>query len=138
MYNVKVEFSFDVGKDSFNGLFREDLKLGITKAKEFKIIDQISPFIGAIMDWYCDESRDAPVTKVFAGYDDLLRLLTSDPIDVIAWDEWSLSYLNDAIKKFKKVAVEVLGYYQQSNMWTLKWPMLDNVINDLRRIGNLQ
>lgn len=43
------------------------------------------------MDWYCDESRYAPVTKVFPGYDDLLRLPTPDDSDVIGWDERRLS-----------------------------------------------
>lgn len=52
------------------------------EAKYFKIIAQISPFVGAIMESYCDESRDVSVTKVFVGYFYLLLLLTSDASDV--------------------------------------------------------
>lgn len=59
-------------------------------------------------------------------------------IATIELDERSLSYLNDSITNYKRVAVDVVGSYQKSNMGTLKWHMLDHVSNDLRRIRILQ
>lgn len=42
-------------------------------AEGMKNLDNISPFIGAIVDWTCGEIEDAPVKSVFTMYIDIMN-----------------------------------------------------------------
>jgi len=120
-----------------NGLFKTDGLMGMLEAKDYRNVDQVSPFIGAFFDQCCGEIEDAPVTKVFTKYVDILRKSHRHGEDP-AWTEKEVCELERRIKEFKEVAVRVFADYQPSGMGTLKFHLLDHIGDDIRRMGGLQ
>lgn len=102
------------------------------QAKDFKIVDQLSTLLGEMMDWYCNDSEDALITKVFVQYVDLLRICVATGSGLCVWDELRQNYVNSAIKRFKEMGVKITGDYQKSGIGTLKGHMLDHIIEKLR------
>ena len=97
-----------------------------------KFIEVILPFVGTIVNMTCDLKHN-PVLKVFTIYVELVSSLLSDNRSK-SWTSTILGELEQKIILFKDTAVGTLSGYSTSGFWTLKFDLLDHLVDDLRRM----
>ena len=73
---LDLDFGSADGRAGLNGVFEEDGIVGMLEARDFRNIDQVSPFIGAILDRLCGETMSAPCTTVFTLFVDMVQFVT--------------------------------------------------------------
>ena len=130
-----VDFSTGKSQGDLDGFYTSDGIVGMLEASDFACLDQVFPFVGALMDHLCGEVGESPTTKVMTLYSDLLAQLYRRGMDP-GHTEGSLKELGNIIRDFKDCAREIYGAFQSSGMGTLKFHFLDHVVSDIERIGS--
>lgn len=123
------------GRKGMNGYFNEEGLAGMLEAKDLKNLDNVSPFLGALIDRICGLDY-APVTTVFTLYVDIMHMVCGHNKNN-RWNEEEISRLQENIGIFMHEGVALFGSTQASNIGTVKWHMLNHVCEDIRRIGSL-
>ena len=137
MPNLRVDYSVSTKSWRYNGIFLEDGLVGLLQAKDFQSLDMVFPIVGGFIDRCCGEVSDCPNTRVFTKYSDVLNFVFRRRLK-LGWVEEELEELDEMIRDFKSTAVEVFGPYQKSNMGTLKFHLLDHLVEDLGRFPNIE
>lgn len=136
-FNLNINFAKTNGTDAFDGLFKDHGLVGMLEGKDYKCIDQVAPFFGAIADRLCGEIEDAPITSIFTMYTDMMQMVLRLR-DKFVWGEEQIADMKQMIHDFKTFTVDILCQYQASEFCTLKWHLLDHIPNDLRDYGGLE
>lgn len=136
---LRIDFSNSAKGSSGSGLYIEEGKLvGMLEAKDYKVIDKVSPFIGMLVDRCCDESETAPTTTLFVQYVDIMQMSMSYNRNSYIWTDERICKLKEMIELFKKNAVSLYGTYHASNLCTEKFHQLDHICEDIRNMGGLR
>lgn len=126
----------NVGGAEWKGFFGPSGVAGLLEARDMRCVDQIGPFMGAIMDRMCGEEDSSPVTSVFVQYWGIV----SDAYQRNSAKGWSIPMvgrLAERISRLKGNATKLFKRYQASGMVVPKWHLLDHICEDLLRYGNL-
>lgn len=110
--------------------------MGRPKAADYKIVDKVAPFFGALVGCCRGLHEDAVITSVFVNHvemKDLIKRRRMFP----GWSEPELQCLQKSITSFKDGARSVFRKYQPSKMGTSKWLALDLLVH-LREVGGVQ
>lgn len=136
---LRIDFSTS-SKESFgSGLYVDDGKLvGMLEAKDYKVIDMVSPFIGMLVDRCCDEVTKAPTTNLFVMYVDIMQMAMSYNGNSMLWTEEMICKLERKIELFKENALCLYGKYHASKLRTEKFHQLDHICDDIRTMGGLR
>lgn len=133
---LRVAFGSAEKGRRYNGFFKSDGIVGMLEAKDFQALDMVFPFIGAYIDRCCGEVETSPTTRIFTMYSEILMMVYRRRMKP-GWTEQDLKKLKEKIVRFKKEAVELYESYQASGMGTLKFHLLDHLVDDLRRMGGI-
>ena len=131
-----VDFQNAKVHHKINGLYTSDGLASMLEASDLLCVDQIFPFIGALVDRLCGEVEEAPTTKVMTMYTDIVSLLYRRNMEP-GHSEQDIIVLRNKIKSFKELSCKLYGKYQSSQMRTLKFHMLDHVLSDIECFGAL-
>lgn len=69
-FNLQVDFSKADRTHNLSGAFGAKYLIDMLEASDFERPVQLSPFLGAIVDVFCGNENNAPVTKVLTLYSD--------------------------------------------------------------------
>ena len=130
---LNIDYSKGEVSCNYNGFFTKDGIVGMLEGKELQALDMVFPFIGAFLDRICGETDSCQVTTVFTLYSDIVMISARRNMPE-GWKKDELESLREKIKMFKKRAVEVFKTYQSSEMGTLKFHLLDHLVDDLERV----
>ena len=131
-----MDFSKGIINENLSGFFTDSGILGMLEASDLDRIDEVSPFLGAIIDRCCGETKNAPVTTVFTLYVNLLNEIHCRG-RTPGWTDEDLGRLDRSIRDFKTIGKSVFHRYQKSGMGTSKWHLLDHLCVDFRRTGGI-
>jgi hypothetical protein len=138
-YSPCVGLNFDFSKAGTNevlsGLLTATGIAAMLEAKDLAGVDQVMPFVFALLDRLCGTTAAAPNTTLCI-YQDMVATATSrfsEPGLTIA----ELEALSEQISQFKAKAIEVFGRYQRSGMAFLKFHVLQHLVEDIRECGSL-
>ena len=132
----QVDFSSGKSSSILNGFYTCDGIVGMLEAADFSCLDQVFPFIGALIDRLCGEVDQCPTTTVMTLYNEMVKGLRRFGMDP-GYTEGDLKKLKCKIEQFKESARLVYADFQSSGMGTLKFHALEHVISDIERIGSL-
>lgn len=106
-YQLHLNFFCCSGLVGFDGRFEIHETSRITEARDFKEVDQITPFLGAISDLLCSEEESAPVTNAFALYKnvspDVLRDRSTRPWTAARITEIENQFENTSCCHFRSI-----------------------------------
>ena len=131
-----VDFSNSKSNSRLNGFYTSDGIAGMLEAADFMCLDQVFPFVGALIDRMCGEVEEAPTTHVMTLYSDLLECIyrrRQDP----GHSKEDLEVLRSKIREFKNFSRALYGAFQVSGMAVPKFHMLDHLPDDIERIGSI-
>lgn len=74
-YNLKVDFSKAGSSDGLVRLFNENGPHGMLETSDFVAADNISPFLGAVVDAFCGMSRIVEVASAMTEYVGMVNLV---------------------------------------------------------------
>ncbi len=125
------------GKSGLNGLYKEDGISGMIEATTIQKIDNVSPFMGALIDRACGEEKECPLTKIYTQYKNIADKVVGNRSASKRWKPEELRDLETQIASLKELSVRVLGPHQASNMGTIKWHLLSHISEDIKMYGSL-
>lgn len=136
-YGLHVDFSSGESGLRLSGFFTEHGIVGMLEAKDYDVMDMVSPFIGAIIDRCCGLVDVATVTSSFTQYVDLVSFIFRRNM-VPGWTNLCLQSLDQEVQDFKHSTFDAFSMYQSSRMGTSKWHFLDHLVGDLRDMGGIE
>ena len=136
-HGIHVDYSKGVVGPRLNGFFTENGIIGMLEGKDYEAMDIVSPFLGAILDMCCGEQDNAPITRTYTKYSEILNFVNRSWL-LPGWDDASLRKLKSMIKSFKEVARMTFEKYQVSGMGTTKFHSLDHLVDDLKVMGGIE
>lgn len=134
--NLRIDFSSSHKGWRYNGFFSEDGIVGMLEARDHKSMDMVFPFIAAYIDRCYGEIEQCPTTRVSSLYSTILFTLARKG-DRCGWTPDDLSLLRTHIHRFKHIFVDLFARYQPSGMGTLKFHLLDHLVDDIKRLGSI-
>lgn len=131
---LTIDFSTSELGQQLNGLFLEHGLRGMLEGRHFKSLDMVFPFIGAFIDFCCDEVNEAPLTTLFSKYSKIMF--------TCLWKkEWTLSNiqsLRSEISAFQQLFIDVFQQHHPSGLRTLKFHLLNHLADDIEETSGLQ
>ena len=133
---LHIDFSTSSAGSSLNGIFVQDGLRGMLEAKDYRALTMVFPFIGAFIDFCCDETDTCPITTICTQYADIVRWLYGNhsPPD---WSESLLQALHQNIISFMNYTTEIFESHQTSGLNIPKFHLLTHLVDDLRRMGGI-
>lgn len=71
VFELQVNFSKAERTHNVTGVLDEQGSIGMLGASDFYHLDQVSSYLGAIVDFFCENDNNTPVTKMFTLYSDI-------------------------------------------------------------------
>ena len=134
--HLDVDFSVPSKSWRYNGFFNESGIVGMLEARQYKAVDMVFPIVAAYIDRVCGETSNCPTTKTATKYCDIV-LDTFRRSRRQGWTSSELHRLKEDIANFKTVCKNTYANYQPSRMGTLKFHLLDHLVEDLKRLGTV-
>lgn len=134
---LRVDFSKHEGSSQLNGIFVQDGLRGMLEGKDYRTLDCFFPFIFAYVDSWLGYSEEAPLTKIHVLYTDLVNRLMSDNYSN-GWSDAELQDLRSTVLTFKKQVWSLFGPHCDRGLNTLKFHLLDHLVDDLQRFGTVR
>lgn len=94
------------------------------------------PFVVDFIDRSTWQKRSLHMTSVHTLYNEIVCDLKRD-VEQQIWDEKELGRLYRTVNQFKTILVEKFNQYCDSGLDTLKYHLLDHMVEDLQRFGTL-
>lgn len=132
----RTSFGSESKGGRYNGFFKNNGVVGMLEAKDYQALDMVFPFIGAYIDRCCGEIESSPTTRIFTKYSEIVAMVYRRNMEA-GWTEGDLHDLRRRVVTFKNEAAELYGPYQSSEMGTLKFHLLDHLVDDIRRMGGV-
>lgn len=100
-FRLQVDFSRNDSKTSEKGFFQENGLIEMLEALDFIKVDQLSLFLGSVVDLLCGKESRAEVTAVFTLYVEFISFFFRRRL-ISFWASGTLSELDEKRKEFKK------------------------------------
>ena len=133
--SIHVDFSTKETSSALNGLFLESGIRGMLEGKDYRNLDYVFPFVAAFIDRVtgCEEGG---ITTVHTVYSNLPFILFTEV------EQHGVSHIEGLkigalIKRLKKECKRVFDPYVQKGLYTLKFHLLDHLVEDLLKYGSL-
>ena len=135
-----VKFNRGKKKDKVDGFFTETGVASMLQAKDYRMAQQIMPFVGALIDRYCGDGRGedecAPViTTSFVLYNEMDNAIRRKDMEEVGFTEDSVQEMERAITNFQRYVLETLGGFNTSGFSIPKWHAYNHVAGDVRDLG---
>lgn len=137
MPGVKVDFSKHEGSSQLNGIFVQDGLRGMLEGKDYRTLDMSFPFIFGYVGTWLGYYEDASLTRVHVMYTDLVNRVMSDN-NSNGWSTEDLEELRSTVLLFKKQVWALFGPHCDRGLNTLKFHLLDHLVDDLQRFGTIR
>lgn len=118
-YEPMVDFSKSGNKERLAGLFNESGQPSTLEASVFDAIDNLSPFLGAIVDSICAPYHSTEVTESSIEYADTVNFSFKCHC-IVEWTEEALQHLKSCIRSLNKKGRFGLCRYWTSRMLAQK------------------
>lgn len=109
-FSLHADFSRGDKGCCLAGLFTEAGIAGKLGAKDYDRVDNVAPFLGAIVDCCRDTVKDCPVTFLFTFYADIVSKLYCRRLSS-SWNKEEFEELDKMIKLFKRQARQTFEKY---------------------------
>lgn len=97
---MSVNLNKEKGMGRLNELFLETGLAALLQGFDFERIEKVSPFLGAMADSFCGNSRKAKITQFYTRYVDLLHFVTRK-LSALGWNASAINTLRRKICDFK-------------------------------------
>lgn len=133
--SMHIDFSTKETSSALNGFFLESGIRGMLEGKDYRNLDYVFPFVAAFIDRVtgCEEGGITTVHTVYSYL--LFRLFTEVEQHGISHIE--ALKIRASIKRLKKECKRVFDPYVQKGLYTLKFHLLDHLVEDLLKYGSL-
>lgn len=133
---VRIDFGKVCGTSGLDGIFTKNGLKGMLEGRDYKGLDKVFPFVAAFIDRCTGHERTAPMTRVHTMYSEIVNEVTGDGEYKIRSEE-ELVKLEERVKEFKRELVERFDDHCESGLYTLKFHLLDHMVEDIRKFGTL-
>ncbi len=133
--NLHLDFSTKEASSTLNGLFLNNGIRGMLEGKDYRNLDYVYPFVMAYVDRITNCINNG-LTEVNTIYSDILYTLYHT-ITVRGLTPHISSNLQSLIKTFKSKCVNLFSPFVDKGLFSLKFHLLDHLMEDLRKYGNL-
>lgn len=127
-FGLQIEFPKNDSRMSPIGFFGKNNLSEMLDASGFDKGDQISFFLGSVVDELCGNEDNANATAAFSLCVDMASFIFRHQVASF-WTEETLLELDEKIKEFKMETRKVFENYQTSRMRKHKWLMLEHVFH---------
>jgi hypothetical protein len=134
---TRVDFSKKEASSQLNGIYTSAGVRGMLEGKDHKNLDAFFPFVFSYVDVWLGYENKAPLTMVYTMYVDIVNKLTTDNFGN-GWTADDRKTLRDSIHVFKKLVSSVFRPHFENSILTLKFHLLDHVVDDLERFGSIK
>lgn len=133
--SIHIDFSTKEASSALNGIFLQTGIRGMLEGKDYRNLDYVFPFVAAFVDRIsgCEEGG---ITAVHTLYSNLLfKLFTEIENDGISYIE--LRKIEALVRRLKKECKRLFDPYVKKGLYTLKFHLLDHLVEDLGKYGSL-
>lgn len=134
---LKIDFSNWESGGRLSSLCTGTSLLYRPEAVDFESIDMVSRFIGATINRSCGNVKNAPVSKVFSEYCDLLGVIYRRGLNT-GWTESELQGLKESLKKFKDYFGSTDKGYRASGTETFTLNCPKHLVDSFRAVGGAE
>lgn len=131
-----VDFSTKEKSQQLNGLFLNNTIRGMLEGKDFKCLDMVFPFVAAYIDRVTGYQDNAPLTDICTSYTTLMQDLLYDNTST-GWSRDMIADITHRISLLKSKCVHTFEKHCEHGIHTLKFHLLDHVVEDLSKFGGL-
>ena len=132
---IHVDFSTKEASSRLNGLFMDNGIRGMLEGKDYRNLDFVFPFVAAYIDRFIG-CKKGILTKVNTMYSDIVHELFHT-IETQGFTEGDADRLDSLIINFKTECKHVFSSNVENGLFTLKFHLLDHLVEDLRNFGSL-
>ena len=146
---VGFSVNFTRGKKDteLDGLFTDSGIASMLQGKDYRMVQEILPFIGVLIDRYYGkgyaEGESVPIhqpayhglTTAFVLYQKMDQAMRRKDMEDVGFTREGIVELENAIKKFQNHVLRVLGGYQKSGFSIEKWHAFNHVAEDISALG---
>jgi len=133
---LHVDFSKKEKSAQMNGFYLRDGVRGMLEGKNYRAVDMVFPFLAAFFDRAVGFSQDPSFTALNTMYTDIMVCVLHDyPRSGISSED--VEDLGNRVLQFKEAVIAFFGDYCDKGVFTLKFHLLDHMVDDLRRFGSL-
>jgi len=133
---IHVDFSKKEKTAQLNGFFLRDGVRGMLEGKNFRSIDLVFPFIASFIDRALGFQGNPVITTVKTMHTEVMVTCLHDfPRKGVS--EVDLQDFEKKIYNFKKTVMQFYGKYCEKGLFTLKFHLLDHMVEDMRKFGTL-
>lgn len=106
------------------------------EGKDYKELDEVIPFVAALIDRSTKHEKTAPMTRVRTWYSEIVFGVTGY-MENRVWTEEELVSLERTIKEFKKMLLETIDEHYNFCQYTLKYYLLDHMVDHIQKFETL-
>lgn len=133
---LHVDFAKTGKTTQLNGLFTADGLRGMLEGKDYYAVDMVFPFVAAFIDRSLGFEEKCELTRMNVLYIEIINKVLVDHRDR-RWREGELLRLRGEIREFKSVVEGAFASHCPSGLYTLKYHLLDHLVEDLERFGSI-
>lgn len=142
-----VNFRRGKKKAVLDGLFTDDGIASMLQGKDYRMVQEILPFVGVLIDRYCGKGYAAgeevpkqppafPVlTKAFVYYQNMDQAIRRKDMEDVGFTDAGVKQLQKAIRTCLSYVITVLGRYQKSGFNFVKLHAYNHLVDDIRALG---
>jgi hypothetical protein len=132
---IHIDFSTKEASSALNGFFLESGIRGMLEGKDYRNLDYVFPFVAAFIDRVSGLQEEG-ITTVHTVYSNLLFKLF---VEVEQYGMSNIQALKIAalIRRLKKECKRVFDPYVNKGLYTLKFHLLDHLVEDIMKYGSL-
>lgn len=107
------------------------------EASDFDFVDNVSSFLGGLVDIFCSLTETGETTMSLAAYVDLVTFLFRRHMTFELSAEFK-QHLQTLVQFSRSKETAVFGRYQPSGMLTQKWHALDHIYEAVTHVGGIE
>ena len=133
---IHIDFSTKETSSNLNGIFLETGVRGMLEGKDYRNLDYFFPFVAAFVD-RISGCTEGSLTLVHTLYSKLLHELLVE-VEYEGISTIQLKKIQCLINLLKRESKKLFEPYVQKGLFTLKFHLLDHLVEDLSKYGSLQ
>lgn len=134
---LQVDFSKKEASVQLNGFFMKEGIKGMLEGKNYRSVDMVFPFISAFIDRVTGFENAADMTRVCTLYTEIMTSALYD-FPRNPPDSEIISEFKKKVQYFKVLTIKTFQDFCVSGLFTLKFHLLDHMVEDMERFGSLQ
>lgn len=97
---------------------------------------KLFPCVAAFIDWSTEHKKTPPLTRVQTNYSEIVADVMGD-MGQWAWSNKGIMNLEGRVKVLKRVLIETFDERCDSELYTLKYHVLDHMLEGIQNFGTL-